>query len=63
VAVVDVFDALISERPYKPAWEKHVALEYLQVQRGKQLDPECVDVFILLQSPAVCYRQACFVPL
>ena len=43
VAVADVFDALISPRPYKPAWERDVALAYVYAQRGRQFDPACVD--------------------
>ena len=46
VAVADVFDALISARPYKPAWEVDAALGYLYAQRGKLFDPRCVDALI-----------------
>ena len=43
VAVADVFDALISPRPYKKAWERDAALAYLYAQRGRLFDPACVD--------------------
>ncbi|HLM52071.1 MAG TPA: two-component system response regulator [Pseudoxanthomonas sp.] len=43
VAVADVFDALISERPYKQAWSMDAALGYLYAQRGRLFDPACVD--------------------
>ncbi|MBP3985462.1 two-component system response regulator [Pseudoxanthomonas helianthi] len=43
VAVADVFDALISPRPYKPAWSIEAALDYLREQRGRLFDPACVD--------------------
>ena len=43
VAVADVFDALISPRPYKKAWDKDAALAYLYAQRGRLFDPACVD--------------------
>ncbi|MET1023481.1 MAG: two-component system response regulator [Pseudoxanthomonas sp.] len=43
VAVADVFDALISARPYKPAWTRDAALAYLYAQRGRLFDPACVD--------------------
>lgn len=43
VAVADVFDALISPRPYKEAWDHDVALAYLYAQRGRLFDPRCVD--------------------
>ncbi len=43
MAVADVFDALISPRPYKKAWDKDAALAYLYAQRGRLFDPACVD--------------------
>ncbi len=46
VTVADVFDALISPRPYKRAWSIEEALEYLVEQRGKLFDPQCVDVMV-----------------
>ncbi|MFH1815154.1 MAG: HD domain-containing phosphohydrolase [Pseudomonadota bacterium] len=46
VAIADVFDALISERPYKKAWEIDSALEFIQSQRERHFDPELVDLFI-----------------
>ena len=44
-AVADVFDAVISERPYKPAYPVHEALDILRNGRGTQFDPRVVDVF------------------
>ena len=44
--VVDVYDALRSERPYKPAWTSARALEELEDMRGRGLDPELTDLFI-----------------
>jgi two-component system response regulator RpfG len=46
VAVADVFDALVSARPYKKAWETDEAIAYIQQQSGTHLDPQCVDAFI-----------------
>ena len=46
VAVADVFDALISPRPYKDAWEIDAALAYLYSQRGRLFDPRCVDALM-----------------
>lgn len=46
VAVADVFDALVSERPYKTAWSVDDGVEYLKNQRGKHFDTNCVDAFI-----------------
>jgi len=45
VSVADAYDALTSERPYKPMWSMEKALEYLNEQRGKFFDPECLDAF------------------
>jgi putative two-component system response regulator len=47
-AVVDVWDALLSERPYKPAWTREQAIEYLLTSRGTHFDPRVVDAFIEL---------------
>lgn len=46
VAVADVFDALVSSRPYKHAWDTDEAIAYIQKQAGSHLDPACVDAFI-----------------
>src|SRR5215475_6640335 len=46
VAVADVFDALVSERPYKHAWDLDEGVEYLKGQRGKHFDPRTVDAFL-----------------
>ena len=48
-AVVDVWDALLSDRPYRKAWTKAQALQYLKDQSGKQFDPAIVERFIALQ--------------
>jgi putative two-component system response regulator len=45
VALVDVFDALTSNRPYKKAWSFEKALNFIQDQRGKHFDPTLVDIF------------------
>lgn len=45
VSVSDVFDALVSERPYKKAWSVEDATQYINEKAGSQLDPEIVDVF------------------
>jgi two-component system response regulator RpfG len=46
VAVADVFDALVSERPYKHAWPLNEGIEFLKSQRNKHFDPKCVDAFL-----------------
>jgi putative nucleotidyltransferase with HDIG domain len=48
-AIVDVWDALRSDRPYRKAWTKQKTIDYIQEQRGAHFDPQLVDVFIDLQ--------------
>jgi response regulator RpfG family c-di-GMP phosphodiesterase len=45
-AVVDVFDALTSDRPYRKAWSRDEALRYIHEQAGRQFDPKVVEVFL-----------------
>ena len=45
-SVVDVYDALISERPYKLAWEEVKAKEEIVLQSEHQFDPYIVDAFL-----------------
>ena len=45
-AVVDVYDALRSDRPYRRAWTEDEVRAYLRAERGRQLDPEAVDAFL-----------------
>ena len=47
-AVVDVWDALRSDRPYRPAWSHERALDYIQEQAGKHFDPQVVEAFIVM---------------
>ncbi|MEX1173674.1 MAG: HD domain-containing phosphohydrolase [Chloroflexota bacterium] len=52
VRIVDVYDALRSERPYKPAWTLDRTLEELSRTRGTALDPDLVDTFVSLRASA-----------
>jgi putative nucleotidyltransferase with HDIG domain len=45
-AVVDVWDALTSDRPYRKAWEEGQALGYIRQQAGLHFDPKIVEVFL-----------------
>ncbi len=45
-SVVDVWDALISPRVYKPAWPEHEVVAYLREVAGTQLDPRLVQLFL-----------------
>ena len=49
-AVIDVFDALTHERPYKKAWTTEEALAEIKVQSGTHFDPQVVAAFLKLQS-------------
>ncbi len=45
-SVVDVWDALCNDRPYRKAWEKDKIIAYIREQSGKRFDPTIVDVFL-----------------
>lgn len=45
-AVVDVYDALTSNRPYRQAWSHEETVKYIYAQAGKHFDPEIVQVFL-----------------
>jgi PAS domain S-box-containing protein/putative nucleotidyltransferase with HDIG domain len=45
-AVVDVWDALISERPYRRAWTQEQADKHIQLSSGTHFDPQGVDAFM-----------------
>lgn len=56
-AIIDVWDALTSDRPYRPAWSPETTLEYLRENSGSHFDPKVVDAFLnhfdeLVQSPS-----------
>ena len=48
-SVIDVWDALTSNRAYRKAWDEGKALEYIQSQAGKQFDPYVVEAFLRIQ--------------
>jgi PAS domain S-box-containing protein len=47
-SIVDVWDALTSDRPYRPAWSTKKALNHIKAQSGKHFDPRIVEIFIPL---------------
>ncbi len=50
LAVADTFDALCSERPYRPAYSTEQAVKEMQKVAGSQLDPDLTDAFIQVIS-------------
>jgi len=60
VAVADVFDALISKRPYKHAWTVDEALDYIAAESGRLFDPGCVEALLRSRSRLddICARFA-----
>jgi putative two-component system response regulator len=57
VAVADVFDALTSKRPYKPAWPVERAVDYIGQQSGLAFDPVVVEAFGASIDDALEIRQ------
>ncbi|MBI5934785.1 MAG: GAF domain-containing protein [Chloroflexi bacterium] len=48
--VVDVWDALLSDRPYRKTWTKEQTLAYIRNESGTRFDPRVVDVFLEMMS-------------
>jgi putative nucleotidyltransferase with HDIG domain/PAS domain S-box-containing protein len=47
-AIADVWDALRSDRPYRPAWEETKVCEFIRCQSGHHFDPKIADLFLNL---------------
>jgi putative two-component system response regulator len=47
VAVADVFDALTTDRPYREGLSREQAWEVMRSMKGKELDPDLVDIFMM----------------
>ena len=45
-AVVDVWDALSSDRPYRKAWPQKRVIDHIKSESGKHFDPQVVEVFL-----------------
>jgi putative two-component system response regulator len=45
-AIADVYDALTSDRVYRPAFSPHEATEMMRAERGKHFDPKLLDLFL-----------------
>jgi putative two-component system response regulator len=53
VALADVFDALTSERPYKPAFDIDHAVSLMRDERGRHFDPDYLDIFLTIVDEVV----------
>jgi HD-GYP domain-containing protein (c-di-GMP phosphodiesterase class II) len=53
-AIIDVYDALTNHRPYRPAWPRSQAVQYIRDQSGRHFDPDLVQVFLrLIEKPFI----------
>lgn len=57
IAVVDVFDALTTERPYKKAWPVEEAVAHLQREAGRHFDPQLIGFFMNVMPEVIKVRQ------
>lgn len=46
-AVVETYDALLSDKPYRKAWTKDKTIDYLKEEKGKKFDPIIINTFLL----------------
>jgi len=53
-AVVDVWDALMSDRPYRPAWPLNKVKEYIRARSGTEFDPQVVEIFFRYLEDESC---------
>ncbi len=49
-AIVDVWDALRSDRPYRKGWPKEKVIEHIKAGSGTHFDPKAVEVFLNMQT-------------
>ncbi len=56
IAICDAYDAITSDRPYRPARTSEQALAELRASAGSQFDPELVETFIERALPALASR-------
>ena len=57
-AVIDVYDALTSDRPYRPAWTADQALAEIRAQVGRHFDPAVAEAFFALLATEEGMRMA-----
>lgn len=59
-AVIDVYDALTSDRPYRKAWSQERALQHIKAQAGTHFDPNIANAFLDLMT-AKAQQQAALI--
>jgi PAS domain S-box-containing protein len=47
-AIIDVWDALTNDRPYRDKWSNQKALQHIQEQSGRHFDPQVVNAFLVI---------------
>jgi putative two-component system response regulator len=50
LAIVDAYDAIISVRQYKPAYDHATAVELIKRDSGKHFDPKLVEIFCMVSD-------------
>ncbi|MBF9017011.1 MULTISPECIES: HD-GYP domain-containing protein [unclassified Oceanispirochaeta] len=55
--LADVYDALISDRPYRKAMEKEEIVNYMKSERGTYFDPDLLDIFLADLDNLTYYRE------
>jgi putative nucleotidyltransferase with HDIG domain len=55
-ALADVYDALISNRPYRSAWSRQDAIRYIESQSGIHFDPKIVPEFLRLVNETAAFH-------
>lgn len=58
-AIADVFDALLSKRPYKESFSREKTLAIISEGRGTHFDPEVVDAFFAIQDEIFAIKMTC----
>ncbi|HEX5710988.1 MAG TPA: two-component system response regulator [Sulfuricurvum sp.] len=58
-AIADVFDALLSKRPYKEPFSLEKSLGIIREGRGSHFDPEVVDAFFAIQDELLAIKKRC----
>jgi hypothetical protein len=56
-AITDVFDALVSKRPYKEPWTNEKAFAFLEEEAGKHFDPELIAHFIAIKDKVITFQE------